>query len=202
MSLSLLRSYQEVDFTTLRSRLNTKVQGIPKPIVDDVLSEILDEFCTDSLFWREEMILYPTMGFSEYPIPNLGNTRFIELISARMQDGSPLKLGVDCWMVGLDALGVSDDVLTEGKPIIVLIAVAPAVGVRLMSKNIADYCSDWVTDGAAARLMAMPPENPWSNYDQAKMFSDQFARGKRKARRMALNKFTSHHNPTRKHEFY
>lgn len=202
MSLSLLKSYPETDFTPIESYLIGKVQGVPQAMIGKAISEALDEFCRESLFWREEMILYPTVGFSEYPIPNVGQTRIIEVISARYEDGAKLVAGQDYTMRGLTYMMVSDDVIKANLPIIVEVALAPVFNASVMSKTIADQCADWISNGAAGRLLSMSPDYPWSNPAAGQVFVLQFERDKRSARRMALNNFMDHHNPPRKYKFY
>lgn len=201
MSLSLLRSYPETDFSTLDQYLMSKVYAVPPLLKTKALQHTLDDFCRDTKFWQEDLILYPTVGFNEYPIPEIGNSRFVELVSARYEDGTMLELGRDCWMVGNDQLRVSDRILSEAKPIVIRAALTPAIDATTANQSLIDYCAEAVADGAASRLFLMPGQ-PWTDYEQGARYRDRYMAGKRQARRLMLNNFTDYHNPVRKRNFY
>lgn len=201
MSLTLLRSYPETDFSAFDSFLLSKVFAVPPLLKTKAIQQTLDDFCRETRFWQVDLVLYPTVGFDEYPIPEVGQSHFIELVSARYQSGQPLRLGVDCWMNGTDMLAVSPSVLAEQKPIVIRAALSPDLKTTTVASAIVEHAAEAIADGAAASLCLMP-EQPWTDYEQGQRYRDRYQEGKRRARRLVLNNFTDYHNPVRKRRFY
>ena len=202
MPITFLNFFEQTPFEDLDSYLIGRVfhPMLPDLLKVKMLREAAMEFCRESEFWRDELTLWPSEGLSNYAIPMESGVQLVKLIGAT-QEGQELDLDTDCRMLNPAAVTLSESVEVTGEQVVLTASLMPALTANTISAGVAQYAGDWIAAGAAYRLLMMANQ-PWTDRQEAMVHKDEFDKGKRKARRAALNRFTTYRNPTRRQTFY
>ncbi|CAI1577387.1 hypothetical protein [Serratia proteamaculans] len=166
------------------------------------------EFCRESLFCREELILADATPGTTYALTESSLVKCVKrlrVIDLSEQLRRPDEPGA-VLVAGIDFNVMSANHIAFVRPfekVAVLFAIEPRRSVTDVPEALADDYLDVIAAGALNDLFMMPGK-PWSDPQRAGFFNAQFVEGYRRAFRDALDNspFTSFYNPVRKHEFY